>query len=521
MLQIVNPLDQVTAARIVELLDPATPWYRALWTLSLCLTLREFLEACKAERDGILHDKAVARLGSTILKLAGTDPGASADERRQLVEALKQNTRYQGVSFHEIELLASRINSNYLARWSADLAKQQPERAARCIASHLLDLGLSGEYLRAWWTEKLYKSPELLTLAEICVMAHLELAQRADREFKVLIAFKTTPKLPGGYPDDWLPAHELTVWLEQHGFSASGVRASGGLLLSVMAKDPIGAARAAEGRLDQFVSRTAVAMGQPLTPWPVMWVFNDDERQQVSLAPSTRGVRVKVLLRENLIFKPSDSGVDAAIELLAHLESSSPAAAIAGGWAAIEALLSDSGDKSTAAENLAWLVAASFPRAELTALSYKAARGSRRFKSLLGGITENRMRAATVADCIAAGDDLDLLDPTDQAGLQRIRKILQAPANSLLDIQGHVAAAFHRLYRQRNLVLHGGHTNGVALRGSLRTAAKLVGAGMDRIAHGWYVKNRVRPLELVALAKTGISLLPANTPRACVEILGD
>jgi hypothetical protein len=40
-----------------------------------------------------------------------------------------------------------------------------------------------------------------------------------------------------------------------------------------------------------------------------------------------------------------------------------------------------------------------------------------------------------------------------------------------------------RLYRQRNLVLHWGRMNAVGLRAALRTAAPLVGAGMDRIAH--------------------------------------
>ena len=98
-------------------------------------------------------------------------------------------------------------------------------------------------------------------------------------------------------------------------------------------------------------------------------------------------------------------------------------------------------------------------------------------------------------------------------------KLLQSPSKGLADVQTHVADAFQRLYRQRNLILHGGKTNGVALRGSLRTAGKLVSAGMDRITHAWYVKG-VRPLELTARAKASIRLVPDGDSAACVDLLG-
>jgi hypothetical protein len=50
-------------------------------------------------------------------------------------------------------------------------------------------------------------------------------------------------------------------------------------------------------------------------------------------------------------------------------------------------------------------------------------------------------------------------------------------------------------------------------------ASKLVGAGMDRIAHAWYVNN-VRPIELAARSKSAILLVPENDPLATVNLLG-
>ena len=63
-----------------------------------------------------------------------------------------------------------------------------------------------------------------------------------------------------------------------------------------------------------------------------------------------------------------------------------------------------------------------------------------------------------------------------------------------------------RLYRQRNMVLHGARMDAVALRASLRTAAPLVGAGIDRIIHAHYV-GKVAPLPLTARAQIALATI--------------
>jgi hypothetical protein len=100
-----------------------------------------------------------------------------------------------------------------------------------------------------------------------------------------------------------------------------------------------------------------------------------------------------------------------------------------------------------------------------------------------------------------------------------MQKLFRAPSKVLLDIQVHVADSFYRLYRQRNLILHGGKTKSIALEGSLRTSAKLVGAGMDRITHAWYVKN-ISPIELAARSRSAIHLVGQGDPLTCVNLLG-
>jgi hypothetical protein len=331
------------------------------------------------------------------------------------------------------------------------------------------------------------------------------------------VAFKNSPKSASGFPKGWLRSNQLSHWLRENHFAVAHVRPSGGLTLRIRARDANGAAQLAAARIDHFVARSSVATNEPLEPWPVIWVRG--EVVTFAFGPRPRGVRVKALYREDQLFSESDTTVDAAIELLAHLESSSASAAIAGGWAAIEALLAEPHDRSGAADSLASIVACSFPRAELTALSYIAERTCPDLHSALQASSENRERARIIARAIVGGHTLNLQRHSDRAAHLRMHKLLDSPTKVLSDLQTHLADAFHRLYRQRNLILHGGKTNSVALGGSLRTASKLVGAGMDRIAHAWYVRN-MRPIELAARSKSAILLVPGSDPLAAVNLLG-
>jgi hypothetical protein len=304
-----------------------------------------------------------------------------------------------------------------------------------------------------------------MDLSDLCETAHAELAKRPVVEFEVLIAFKNAPHLASGYPPGWMKAAAVSSWLRQHGYDVKDIRPSGGLTLKVSARDPDAASQGAADRIDHFTARASLASAATLEPWPMIWVKG--EPQSFSYGHRPRGVRVKALYRESQVLTEStDSAVDAAIELLAHLENSSPSAAIAGGWAAVEALLAEPNDRAAAADSFAAVVACSFPRAELTALSYTAEKHCPDLEGQLAACKENRDRSLILARAIAGGHSLNLHKHVDQAARVRMEKLLHSPSKSLADIQVHIADTFHRLYRQRNLILHGGKTNAVALRGS-------------------------------------------------------
>ena len=481
--------------------------------------LREVLEASEACRAGSLHDAAVERLGQSVFRRVGHDPGVTVTEKRAISDAVKRAPRYDGLAYHTIAQLAERITGNYLRRWAAILggAGQPPELTARSIATHLLDHGFSTQFLHAWFSQKLYRDPTPISLAELCEAAHGDLAVRAPANFEVLVAFQNAPRSASGYPTNWLNTAAVVQWLRQNDFAVNEVRATGGLLLTIESRDAQAAADLAADRIDQFVARSSVATTSALKPWPAVWVRG--QSRPFPFGPRPRGVRVKALYREDQIFNDSATNVDAAIELIAHLENSSASAAVAGGWAAIEALLAEPGDRANAAESLASIVACSFPRAELTALSYACEPECVDLAPALQACTENRQRAQTIAGAILQGHTLNLRRPSDRASHRRMLHLLESPSKRLTALQVHLADAFHRLYRQRNIILHGAKTNSIALRGSLRTSAKLVGAGMDRIVHAWYVKE-TRPVELAARARSAILLVPEGSPAAFVDLLG-
>jgi hypothetical protein len=99
MLKTVNALDPITAARLVELLAPTTPWNRSLWSLNTVLTLEEVLEAAEASRAGILGEDSLKRLGSLAMRLVGKDPGVPDEEKRVLNDALRTSPRFDGLAW--------------------------------------------------------------------------------------------------------------------------------------------------------------------------------------------------------------------------------------------------------------------------------------------------------------------------------------------------------------------------------------------------------------------------------------
>src|SRR5690606_30730830 len=130
------------------------------------------------------------------------------------------------------------------------------------------------------------------------------------------------------------------------------------------------------------------------------------------------------------------------------------------------------------------VVAASWPRAELTRLAY--AYSSERADTLARQITDapaNRVRAQLMANAIAAGRGPEFSSPSDACAAARLEQVLESPNSVLGRVVDHLARSFQRLYRQRNLLMHAGGVRSSSLAATLRTAPGLVGEAVDRAVH--------------------------------------
>jgi hypothetical protein len=526
----VNRYEQLVLARLLDFFSSKTHWNRGLWSVGTLLAFQEVLEASEAQRDGHLNEKTIKGAVHTVVRLLDRDPGIGNTQERETLLALLQvngeprdELLYQGLEYEAIAEVMRNNTPGYLTRWAGMLARGQelpsPESTARAIAAHMLDLGFHSDFLHRWWTRQIHSQPGR-SLAKM-LEESAGLATKPEEKFTVLVAFPSPLLPPRGLlpPQNWINATQVSEWLAANDFGSEGLRQQGGLLLTVSAREAESAVQVAAERLEMFYARVLLSLRKQIEPLPQAWVAGT--QKTFSLERRIRGIKIGAMRRENRIWLESETDIyiDPAIELLTPLQMGSPSGAIAGGWAAIESLLGEPKNKrADPAERLATIVACSFPRAELTDLAFAIINNGGPCAKEIKNVETNKERAELTAKLILADKFPDLKDWSHTASFERMKDILANPQR-LKTIRDHIHDTFARLYRQRNLVLHAGRTQAVAIRATLRTAAPLVGAGLDRISHARFVGN-MRPIQLAGRARTALDNLSPDQPLRCIELLG-
>ncbi len=503
------------AARLLDFTTESTPWQRRLWSVGTVLALREVYEAGPWVDAQVLSPAAAQWLCRDLERLAGDDAGLGAPElRRQLREVLRADLSEHSRHRRRLRELIAIIDDSYVLHWAATADASQAvssERLARAVAAHLLDRGYTMAFL--------YRTVRQLAETDATVgdflAAARQLASASPRQFEVLVPFLAVSQqqlLAEGLPE-WRSGTQVREWLAEHS-PGQIIRQNGAFLYSVHAMDPYAAGRRAGEILDGLLARSSYSRRNRsgLRPTGRLWVAGLDE--SLPLEPPARGVDIVSLQKELTLYRVvAEDLLDNALELAAPLNRGARGPAVAGGWAALEALLYHPGDpadrkdgRAIAAARMAALVTCSWPRAELTALSHahKPETPDLLARQLAHAVS-NRERAIAVASALRSDRTLATKHPADAAAAARMNALVAAPQRSLLGVRAAVEGTLRRLYRQRNIVLHGGSTQAVALDATLRTCAPLVGAGLDRIAHA-YLADQVLPLTLAARAETRLAL---------------
>jgi hypothetical protein len=502
------------AARLLELLAEYTPWHRRLWGIGTALSLREADESIVAVQEAVLIDRAAREACLSAAEKAKDDPGVgTAQHYGALQSALHAPPLLGSLPHQTIRVLAEEIEREYLRRWATALDNPQHtcgvERAARAIASHLLDLGFSQDFLHRWWYGFAFKDPQVFTVSDLLRMlddsAHLN-----ESAFEVLVVFTAMPRSQQQRPPGTIQAEDINTWLQNNGHdpeTLQGVRHAGGAVLSVSARDVYAAADRAAEIVDLFAARVLVGVGRGLDAIPRVWIAGFDKPLRLR---RRRRVEVRSLERHTKLYdQAAASPTDSALALLSRLDGASPPTAAAAGWAAVESIFKAPGDEGAhlAADRIGSIATCSFARRELTSLASHRLKGVRdQFSHDLRRIPDTRDQARAIADLLRAGGDLAMPKAGDVCAQARMREVVVSPDETLVKVRRYITDSVRRLYRQRNLVMHGGRTEAVALRATLRGAAPLVGAAFDVVAHQWF-ENQTDPLRVAAQAEVAFEVL--------------
>ncbi|GIH68022.1 hypothetical protein [Sphaerimonospora thailandensis] len=519
-----SPYSRHITTRLLDFTSTATPWPRRLWDVGSFLALEELHEAGTWVDRRVLSQPAVDWQRHALERLLGDDPalGTSA-YRRELREVLKTTLTLASDGRRKLRHLIDIAHPGYLDRWASCVAVEdppRPERVARAVAAHLLDSGHSPAGLQRWLREG-----RLNLAATDLISEAAALLTQAPRQWEVVVPFHALSKheeLAGSLPN-WLPADQIRSLLVNAEVKPHR-QLVGGLRYHVEARDAERAVEIASDLVERLQARARFVASGAVAPLGDAYI--PTEGRAFPLHVPARGAQVLSLAAERQLYaigqelqrfgEQTRSTVDEALEIASALNQGPLAPAIAGGWTALESLLTEARDpdereKVVAATRAAALVACSWPRAELTALSY-------RIRQVPGGsLTEklaacgsNRERSTLIATELEHQGGLPLIrswrTANDVASVFRMRELLSDRRRVLERVRGYLEISLRRLYRCRNIVLHGGSTGGVALPATLRVTAPLVGAALDRIAHAHLVAG-VPPLALASRAETALRMV--------------
>jgi hypothetical protein len=507
-------------ARLLDFFGETTPWPRRLWEASNIWALEEAVECGDWTRRGVLSTGAVSWYMHDLESQLGPDRGLGDTQlRKELTKLLRSKLPTDGRERRRLVQLMPSIKQGYLDRWAVSVdstAPPSPERLARSLATYLLDCGHSSGSLNRWAAR--LRNDTTATLQDLLDGA-CRLADQADREFEVMIPFVSVPdhRALASHLEEWHSPTRAASWFADNRFDKPP-RHNGAFVFRFTGKDPVAATNAAGAMVRRLHARRSYARsGTRHRLQPVGQVWIKGEPNPLPLKPPNRGVSVLSLVSEKTMYSVHHSDqLDEALELAAPLNDGSTSTAAAGGWAAVESLLYHPGDKldvtegrAVVADRLAAVVACSWPRAELTTLSYRHRPPSPDDLSRrLAECRTNKERSQVVADALTAGASSSLVldTPHELAAAERMKKVINNPHGQLNDVRRVLNGVFRRLYRQRNIVVHGGSTAAIALEAALRTAAPLVGAALDRLVHAQLINNE-KPLAVAARAENSLALV--------------
>ncbi|NMR30541.1 hypothetical protein [Crystallibacter degradans] len=543
-----NTLQETVVLRMIELIDVRSPWNRSLWQLGTIQSVREVLECAQATWSGAINSShALEYVSERCRSQVSADVGIGAQAVRDLLaqklELLappkKTLPKSAGIVLTtEIEELALRASRDYLSRWNthvatAELTSGTVEQTARLVLTHMLDDGFDGKHLHGFLKATL-ATTTAKALETVILRGH-EMCREPENTYSFAVPIQS-----GNRAREVASLQNLLLDIDEFREEASKIPNAGPkanvfhrivsqdsaavIELSFQARDPHAATSKLHERLMKIEQRATVGRGvtRALGFSPI--VLDRTNKKLRDFYFGTKPMIVPSLDRHSLYTDTLDAQLDNALGLLSSVRDLSSVASVAMLWAAVEGLLGHPGAAGIdAADGLAAVVACSFPRAELEDLLRKEIRQEILDSGLKQSLekAQGSDKARTLLDSLKEHGSNMFLHLEDRASAERVLQIDADPAGTIARIEGYFKDVFRRLYYQRNFVMHAAKFDSVSLASAIRSAPKLVAAGVDRVVHvhAQYVRLPVPPLALASRARNEIAMLGQDGAREIFRLL--
>lgn len=507
------------AARMMEITSTQAPWHRRLWRSGTIQIGRELLE--ESVRPGV-RESAINDQRKYWMQSLQTDHGLEDHGKRVqgTVKDLKPGITDSSHAWITLREHIDRMHESYLTTW-ADALDSPPngnrpidtEGAARRITAHLLDAGMHKSSLYAW-LRAIHTDPDnSMTLADF-IRAADEFLKKPTRSYTFCVPIETQPRFtisPSTAPG-WMTASDTAQWKKAHAPHAPNMRHQGSFLLTVQARDVNAAAEEARSVISNLATKFQLGTATPITVCSRMW--SKEKKTDFPTQATNRLINVRSFERLGRVQDlTSIDYITNTLALVHPLRTGAPHIAVMSGWSAIESLMVGPSDEQdvVAAGRFSLIVAASMVRAELTRLS-------RRYTEIhddelctrMNACEENLERARLFQMHVSGNPTIDLGRDVDNLALERIRPALRNPHQEIMRITEILTREFTRLYRKRNMIVHGGQIHESNLHSISETLTPLIGAGIDRVVHVG-LRYGIKPIELSAIAESRLDYLIPST----------